>query len=144
MPPHDIDLYSDEEDNQDPSRRQDEDDREDPLQESVLSHFAEMYVLQRDNSYILRELHLQSIRHSETMRRIRLSTQQKIMELAKLRRSRIQRERAEHVRNRRRRDSILGNFHVYRKLTGQIENEADVETRVDPWELLCDFWSLTG
>ena len=141
MPEQNIDLYSDDED-QDPGEGQNGDE-EDPIQESDLSHFAAIYVLRRDNAYLLRELHLQNNRHLEVMKRIRHSTQLKVMELAKLRRSRIRKEKAEHARNRRQRDSILGNFHMFLKLTGQVEDVADDEIREDPLDALGHFWGLT-
>ena len=146
MPTNDVDLYEEDQVSSEelsPNSME----REEPAQGRELSHFAAMYVLQRDRSYLLRELYLQGVRREEMARetrRLRRVTWLRTMELARLRKARTRREKTEHVKNCRQRDSLLGNFHVYRKLTGQIEDVPDEETWVDPLESLCDFWGLTG
>ena len=92
MPANDVDLYSDEED-QDSSEglSQNNMEREEPAQGRELSHFAAMYVLQRDRSYLLRELYLNDVRREEMAResrRIRHVTWLRVTELARLRKAR--------------------------------------------------------
>ena len=146
MPTNDVDLYEDDQVSSEelsPNSME----REEPAQGHELSHFAAMYVLQRDRSYLLRELYLQDVRQdrmAREVRQIRRETWMRTMELARLRRARVRREKDEYVKNCRQRDSILGNFHVYRKLSGQIADVPEEETWVDPLEALCGFWDLTG
>ena len=148
MPTNNVDLYTDEED-----QASSEDlspnnvGGEDPAQGREMSHFAAMYLLQRDRSYLLREVYLQDVRIEEMARetrRIRRTTWLRTMELARLRMARVRREKEEHARNCRQQDSMLGNFYVYRKLTGQVEDAPGEEVWVDPLDALCDFWDLTG
>ena len=146
MPTNDVDLYEEDQVSSEelsPNSME----REEPAQGRELSHFAAMYVLQRDRSYLLRELYLQDVRREEMARetrRLRRVTWLRTMELARLRKARARRKKEEYVKNCRQRDSMLGNFHVYRKLSGQIVDVPEEETWVDPLEALRDFWDLTG